>query len=279
MALVLLGEGCAARLPPAPPLPSHEAGLAARRPPLMPFRAALTGKVRAAGEKGRFDAGLGALPPDFRLDIFPPLGGGTVVSVGVAGGRLRAVWPRRNECLEAAASADLLGRLLGVDVTPGELLPLLTGHLYRDGVARVESLRYPPLAVAAGEGPAPTARDRLLVAAVDGETGARYSGELEAARDGLALRGRRQGTDGAEVAVEYPRWVPGAADRPAHPGEVRLRVPGRNLSLDLKVKDWAGGGPPPEALLPGPPPGCIWLDPEALAAGEGSLWPAAGDAP
>jgi hypothetical protein len=131
--------------------------------------------------------------------------------------------------------------------------------------------------LAAGEGPAPTARDRLLVEVVDRESGARYSGELDAARDGLALRGRRRGPDGADLGVEYLRWVPARPGQPAHPGEVRLRVPARHFALDLKVGDWAAGGPPVEALQPPLPAGCINLDPERLGAGEAELWPAGRD--
>jgi hypothetical protein len=227
------------------------------------FRAAIQGRALSGGKKRRFRAGLGVRPPGLRMDIFHPASGETLLSFGLAGERLRAVWPQEGVCLDEPATVDTVDWLLGFRVAPGELLPLLTGHLYRDEAIRIEAVSYPPMAVAAEGGPAPTARDRLVVKGVDSVSGARYEGELLAKRGGLALRGRRRAADGSEIVVEYPRWVSDSAGQAGYPEVVRLRAPARRLRVELRLRERAPGGPPEAALLPPLPPGCRRIQPEA----------------
>jgi hypothetical protein len=232
--------------------------------------------VRSGKKKGRFSAGLGVQPPGLRLDVFHPASGATLLSVGIAEGRLRAVWPQEGACLDEPASGEALGWLLGFRVEPAELLPLLTGHLYRDGTFRIDSSRYPPLAVAADGGPPPpSSRDRLLVSGVDGVSGAAYEAELSAHRDGLALRGRRVDSGGGQIIVEYPRWQAGAPGGAGYPAVVKLRAPARKLTVDLKVKERAAGGPPESVLLPPVPSGCRIVRPGEPGGDSPLFWPAA----
>jgi hypothetical protein len=221
--------------------------------------------VRAGGEKGRFRAGLGAIPPDFRLDVFHPVSGTTLMSMGIHDGLLQVVWPAQGDCLQAPASADLMERLLGVPVPPEEFLPLLSAHLYRDGAVKFLSIRHPPMAVAVEGAPPPGAGDRLIVTAVDPATGVHWEAELLGERQGRALRGRREDPAGGEILLDYPRWRPGAPDGPpGFPGRVEIRVPGRNLRLQVEIRDLVRGGPPAETLLPALPAGCRALTPETL---------------
>ncbi len=266
VAVLLLSAGCAGagRRPRLPALPRDAVALAARRAPLMPFRADIKGRVRSGKEKGRFRAGLGALPPDFRLDIFHPLSGATLMSLGVREGRLHVVWPARGECLSAAATPALMERLLGLPIPPEDLLPLLTGHVYRDDRVEILSLRHPPMEMAAGEGPAPGAGDRLLVRAVD-PLGVIWEAELLSERHGMALRGRRLDPAGTDLLVEYPDWREQPPESgPGFPGRVKFSVPARNLRLDLEVRDRVGTGPPRGSLLPALPEDCRMLTPDLL---------------
>lgn len=265
LALLLVAAGCAsATRVPQPALPRDVTALAARRPLLLPFRAELGGRVRAEGTRGRFKAGLGAQPPDFRLDVFHPVTGTTLLALGVRQEMLHASWPESGECLAAPASPDLMERLLGLRIPPDELLPMLSGHLYDDRTVEILSLRHPPLAVAAGEGPVPGAGDRLLVQARQPVSGTLWEGELMAQRQGLALRGVRRDGEGIEIFLEYPRWRGARQDEPAFPGRVEVRVPAQNMRLDLEVKAIAKGGPPMGSLLPPLPAGCHAVTPESL---------------
>lgn len=248
-----------------PVLPLDPQALAARRPPLEPFRAELGGRVRAGGEKGRFRAGLGAIPPDFRLDVFHPVSGTTLMSMGILDGLLQVVWPSQGECLQAPASADMMARLLGIPVSPAEFLPLLSAHLYRDGEIEFLSIRHPPMAVAVEGAPPPGAGDRLIITAIDPATGVRWEGELLGERQGRALRGRREDPAGSEILLDYPRWRQGDPDGPAgFPGRVEVRVPAGNLRLQIEIRSLARGGPARESLLPVLPEGCRVLTPETL---------------
>jgi hypothetical protein len=184
------------------------------------------------------------------------------------------VWPQEGACLEEPASGDVLDWLLGFRVEPLELLPLLTGHLYRDATFLPESLRYPPLAVAVDGGPPPPSdRDRLLISGVDAASGAVYEGELSAERDGLAIRGRRREPGGDEVIVEYPRWTAGSPDGRGFPALIRLRAPARKFWLELKIKERARGGPPADVLLPSLPPGCRTVRPREPGENAPVFWP------
>jgi hypothetical protein len=281
LAAAWLTASCATRGPAPTPLPDAPDALQARRPSPEPFRAAIEGRVRSGKRKGRFRAGLGAQPPGLRLDVFHPASGATLLSVGVTEERLRAVWPQEGACLDEPASREALGWLLGFRVEPSELLPLLTGHLYRDQSFRPDSVTYPPLAVAVEGGPPPpSSRDRLLVSGVDVVSGAAYEAELSADRDGLALRGRRVDSGGDEVVVEYPRWNAGAPGGAGYPRVIQLRAPARKLSVDLKIKERAAGGPPQSVLLPALPSGCRTVRPGEPGVDSPLLWPdAGGDAP
>ncbi len=249
----------------APVLPLDPQALAARRPLLEPFRAELGGRVKAGKEKGRFKAGLGAIPPGFRLDIFHPISGTTLMSMGVQNGVLQAVWPAEGECLKASSSADLMERLLGVPVPAEDFLLMLSGHLYRDGEVEFLSIRHPPMAVAVEGAQPPGAGDRLIVMAVNPATGARWEGELLAQRQGRALRGRREDSAGGEVLLEYPRWQPLKEDGSGgFPGRVEVRVPARNLKLEVEIRQMVRGGPSAADLLPTLPAGCRLLTPDTL---------------
>ncbi|MCZ6600587.1 MAG: hypothetical protein O7A07_07075 [Acidobacteria bacterium] len=263
--VLLLSGGCAgAGRIRTPALPVDAVALAARRPPLTAFRVELQGRVRRGKEKGRFRAGLGALPPDFRLDIFHPLSGATLMSLGVLEGHLNVVWPARGECLSTAATPGLMERLVGLPIPPEDLLPLLTGHVYRDSRVEILSLRHPPMEVAAGEGPAPGAADRLLVRAVDA-LGVIWEAELLSERQGMALRARRLDAAGTDLLVEYPLWREQPPEvGPGFPGRVKFSVPARNLRLDLEVRDRVGTGPPRASLLPVLPADCRLLTPDLL---------------
>jgi len=254
LTLLLATGRCGVRRAPSRPLPVTAVDLAARRPPLAPFRAALSGRVRAPGAKGRFAVGLGAQPPDFRIDVFHPVTRATVFSIGVAGGDLRAVWPTEGECLEARATARLMGELLGLEVKPEDLLPLFTGHVYPARGVKVT----PRAAATIGAGE----RGRMIVdvVALSGEVS--WLASLVGGRDGLAVEGRRRGSDGGEIRVAYPRWVGRQAGEGSagHPGTIRLTVPARELQLHLQVREWAAGGPSQEALLPTFPRDCTLLD-------------------
>lgn len=281
LAAAWLTASCATRGPVPTPLPESREALQARRPTTEPFRAAVQGRVRSGKRKGRFRAGLGVQPPGLRLDVFHPASGATLLSLGISEGRLRAVWPQEGACLDEPASGEALGWLLGFRVEPSELLPLLTGHVYRDQTFRFDSARYPPLAVAVDGGPPPpSSRDRLLVSGVDEVSGASYEAELSADRDGLALRGRRRDSGGDEVVVEYPRWNAGAREGSGYPALIRLRVPARKLSVELKIKERAAGGPPQSVLLPALPSGCRTVRPGEPGGDSPLFWPATGeDAP
>ena len=253
--VLLVAVACGPRRGPVPPLPRTAGVLVAQRLPAGPFRAALRGRVRSPGGRVRFAAGLGALPPDFRIDLFHPAGGATLFSLGVAGGRLRALWPEEGECLEAEATARLMGRLLGLQVEPDELLPLLTGHVYPDGKVTVTPRVRPGSAGPAGD----RGGDRIVVDATSTATGVSWTARLARNRGGLALDGRRQAPDGETIQVAYPHWVDTTAGGVGHPRTVRLRLPSRRFRLDLEVREWAAGGPPRAALLPLLPPGCVRL--------------------
>jgi hypothetical protein len=182
------------------------------------------------------------------------------MSMGIRDGLLQVVWPSQGDCLKAPASADLMARLLGVPVHPEEFLFLLSAHLYRDGEVELVSIRHPPMAVAVEGAPPPGADDRLIVTALDPLTGVRWEAELLAERQGRALRGRREDPAGGEILLDYPRWrrgEPGGA--PGFPGRVEIRVPARNLLLQVEIRSLAQGGPPPESLLPELPEGCRLL--------------------
>jgi len=249
----------------APALPLNPQALAARRPLLQPFRAELGGRVRAGGEKGRFKAGLGAIPPDFRLDVFHPVSGSTLMSVGVHEGVLHAVWPAEGECLKGSSSAEMMDRLLGVPVPPEDFLQMLSGHLFRDGEVEFLSIRHPPMAVAVEGAPPPGEGDRLIVTAVNPASGVRWEGELLSQRQGRALRGRREDRAGGEVFLEYPRWQPTKDDGSGgYPGRVEFRVPDRKLKLEVDIKQLVWGGPSLSALLPALPDGCRLLTPQTL---------------
>lgn len=263
--VLLMSAGCAgASRTRVPALPLDAVALAARRAPLTPFRAELQGRVRSGKEKGRFRAGLAALPPDFRLDIFHPLSGATLMSMGVGEGRLQVVWPASGECLSAAATPDLMERLVGLPIPPEELLPLLTGYVYLDARVELLSARHPPMQVAAGDGPAPGAEDRVLIQAVDPQ-GVTWEAELLSQRHGLALRGSRRDATGVELLVEYPVWREQPPEQgPGYPGRVKFSVPSRQFRLDLEVRDRVGVGPPRASLLPPLPPDCHRLAPEQI---------------
>ncbi len=187
------------------------------------------------------------------------------------------VWPQEGACLDEPATADVLGWLLGFPVEPLELLPLLTGHLYRDQSFRPGTLRYPPLAVAVEGGPPPpSSRDRLLVSGVDVVSGAAYEAELAAEREGLALRGRRRDSGGDEVVVEYPRWNVGGPGGAGYPELIRLKAPARRLLVELKIKERATGGPPQSVVLPPLPPGCRVVRRAEPREDLPLFWPAAG---
>lgn len=250
-----------------PALPLNPQALAARRPPLEPFRAELGGRVRAGGEKGRFKAGLGAMPPDFRLDVFHPISGSTLMAVGVQDGVLHAVWPAEGQCLKAPSSADMMERLLGVPVPPEDFLLMLSGHLFRDGEVEYLSIRHPPMAVAVEGAPPPGEGDRLIITALNPASGIRWEGELLSQRQGRALRGHREDPAGGEIFLEYPRWQPLREDGSGgFPGRVELRVPARSLKLEVEIKQLSRGGPSLPALLPALPAGCRMLTPETLPA-------------
>ncbi|MFQ5767626.1 MAG: hypothetical protein ACE5ID_06545, partial [Acidobacteriota bacterium] len=138
--LVLLLGGCVAGRQRAPGFHSRPEGETAWRPPLRPFRADLRGRFRGPGGRARFRAGLGARPPDFRLDLFHPVSHQTLLSLGVVKGRLRAVWPAEGICLEAEGSPEIMEDLLAVRIHPEDLLPLLSGHFYRD--EKIQILKY-----------------------------------------------------------------------------------------------------------------------------------------
>ena len=245
LAGITLLISCAPRRPALPPLESDGPGLLeASRPPLAPFRASLHGRLRGKGKRARFRAGLGALPPDFRLDLFHPVSGATLFSLGVEGGRLRAVWTDARECLESEATPGLMGRFLGLEVAPGEFLPLISGHVFPMENTSVISRRRRPAAPAD------------LQIEVVSAAGSTYWAELAADRDGLAVRGRRVDPGGGEIAVEYPGWSPASAQGQGHPTSIRLRMPARKLRLYLEVREWSAGGPDRAALLPAFPPGC-----------------------
>ena len=248
VATLLAVGSCGPRRAPSRPLPATAAELASLRPPPAPFRAALRGRVRGPGGKGRFGAGLGAVPPDFRIDLFHPISRTTLFSLGIVEGVLRAVWPASTECLEARATSRLMDDLLGLELDPEDLLPLLTGHVYPDAGVEVT----PRVATAGGS--------RVAVDAVATVGEVSWSASLAAGRGGLAVEGRRQGRDGEEIRVEYPRWVAaGAGGGAGLPRTVRLSVPSRGLQFRLEVREWAAGGPPREALLPTFPPDCVLL--------------------
>ena len=255
MALAVPFAGCAtaARQPPPAPLVADPLTLAARRPVVGSFRAALDGDVRHGRGRARFAAGVAWSDPDLRIDVFHPLGGRTLMTLAVSGGQARAFWPERGECLEEAASPELFAALLGLALLPEELPPLLAGTVYRDAWFEFESARFAPLGVSSPGEQAPSGRDRLLVAGRDRQTGARITAELDAARDGAAQRGERIGADGAVIQVSYPRWVESA---PAHPSRIRLAVPDKRLRLDFEVEDWSATPPAAGAFQLQLPPGC-----------------------
>jgi hypothetical protein len=118
--------------------------------------------------------------------------------------------------------------------------------------------------VAAGDGPAPGAGDRLLVRAQD-PLGVIWEAELLAERQGMALRGRRLDGTGMDLMVEYPVWRRQPPESgPGFPGRVKFRVPARNLHLDIEVRDRAETGPPSASLLPALPADCRLLTPDLL---------------
>jgi hypothetical protein len=257
--ILLLGAAaCASGGRALPPdLPLNPQALAARRPPLGSFRAELAGRVRSDGKKGRFKAGLGAIPPDFRLDVFHPVSGSTLMSMGVQGDRLHVVWPAEGDCLQSSSSAEVMAELLGVPVPPEQFLHLLSAHLYQDGDVEFLSIRHPPMAVAVEGAPPPGAGDRLIITAVEPDTGVRFEGELLAERQGRALRGRREDPAGNLVLLDYPVWREQGADgQPAFPGRVEVKVPARNLRLEVEIRGLVAGGPAPEHMLPVLPDGC-----------------------
>ncbi|MFQ5669561.1 MAG: hypothetical protein ACE5HD_03450 [Acidobacteriota bacterium] len=270
--VVMSLPSCAVRRPPALPLPGSAPALAERRPPVQSFRALVKGIVRARGHKVRFMAGLGALPPGFRLDLFHPGSRLTLLSLGVNGEHLRAVWPQAGECLDEKPTAGWLRRLVGLHVAPAELLPLLSGNLYRDETIQITSLRPAPLAVSFAGEPVPAGRDRMFVEGRDWQSGARYEAELLAERDGRALQGRRIDADGSEIRVEYPGWVQAADPSFSHPSRVRLQAGEDRLRLQLEIQEWAPGGPPPALLLPALPEGCRMLDSRDLEGDQRSFW-------
>ena len=235
--VALLVPACAAgaRQPHAP-LAADPIGLASRRPIVGPFRVAIRGEVRGGRGRAIFTAGVAWTDPDLRIDVFHPIGGRTLLTLAVSKGEARALWPDRGECLVAPAQPELFAALLGLTLMPEELPALLAGTVYRDAWVDFDSVRFAPLGVSEPGTPAPSGRDRLLVAGRDRQTGARFTAELDAARDGAALRGERTGIDGGVIQVSYPRWV---ATAPAHPERIRLAVPDRKLRLDLKVEEWS----------------------------------------
>ncbi len=260
---MLLAPACAPVTSLKPlPLPDDARLLAARRPAVPHFRAELTGKVRSAAGRGRFRAGLGASAAGYRLDIFHPVSGSTLLTIGVRSGTVRAVWPADGVCLEAPSSASVMETLVGMPVEPEELLPMFSGHLYRDTAVEILALQYPPMAVAAGEGPVPGGTDRVLVRAAPPSGHYVWDAELLAERDGLALRGTRSDAEGREVRLEYPRWLAaGPAGEPPFPARTEVRVPDRKLRLQLELRDLAPGGPGDGLLLPPLPAGCRLLPP------------------
>ena len=236
------------------PLVADPVELAARRPAVGPFRVALHGQVKSRRGRASFAAGVAWSDPDLRIDVFHPIGGRTLLTLAVSQGEARALWPDRGECLVAPAQPDLFAALLGLALMPEELPALLAGTVYRDAFAELESARFAPLGISYTGEPAPSGRDRLLVAGRDRQTGARFTAELDAARDGAALRGERTGMDGSVIQVSYPRWVEAA---PAHPERVRLVVPDRNLRLDLKVEEWSASAPDVTAFRLNLPADCV----------------------
>ncbi|MFQ5719093.1 MAG: hypothetical protein ACE5IK_06060 [Acidobacteriota bacterium] len=240
------GTGCVLR-PPSNATAGEREPLQLRAVPATPFRAALQGRIRGSAGRARFAVGLGAVPPDLRVDLFHPVSGETILSVGVDGNALRAVWPGSAECFEGRPSTEVMGWILGIAVPPAELLALLDGSIVPAGSAEVVARR--PL----------TGGQQVRIDLAAPGDGTRWRAVVDRRRRGGAREGVRYGNDGVEIRVSYPRWSAGTAGFAGHPEAIRLRVQRPRLRLDLDVREWAAGGPPRAALLPRLPAGCSQL--------------------
>jgi hypothetical protein len=118
-AALLLSAACATAALPPP-------GVAERAASAGSWSGSLRVSVRGPDVRGRSRVLLAFRRPDaLRIEIPGPAGARLVAAV--RGGRLTAVLPAERAVLESAAAAGDLEALLGVALSPGELMDVLVG--------------------------------------------------------------------------------------------------------------------------------------------------------
>ncbi|HSD27652.1 MAG TPA: hypothetical protein VLL75_10140 [Vicinamibacteria bacterium] len=117
--LLLVGAACAtARLPPP--------GVAESAAAAVSWSGAARVSVKGSDLRGRSRVLMAFRRPDaLRIEIPGPAGARLVAAV--RGGRLTAVLPAEQAFLESAATAEDLESLLGIALTPPELMDVLVG--------------------------------------------------------------------------------------------------------------------------------------------------------
>ena len=268
VALALLLAACAAEQPRAPAVAFDVAPfrtfLVSR--PLLPFaiEGAVEFRYRGESQSGRMV--LQALPgPVFRLELYAPLTGGKALDVRLDPQRLLVIDYVDRVVLRAPNTPAMRLRLFDMDLSPDELLTLLTG--------RVGSARF-----AAGGGErAPAAPGSDEARYRDGAAEQRF--RLDA--HGLPSAWVKEAAGDATFRVEFRDYLelPQAAGPPLRlPRKVRLYRDAGPARLVVGVRDFQPGATgaadwdpdtvPADAMdfppgtLPEPAPASVTLPPE-----------------
>jgi hypothetical protein len=149
-ACAVLLASCAVGPPPAPPHPpavpfdaASYRGFVVPRP-LLPFHLQGAVQFRYRGEAQSGDMTLQALPgPAFRLELRAPLTGALALELRLADKRLLVIDYVNETWLAADNTPDVRMRLFDLDLTPDELLTLLTGRVGETRFAAGQGLLRP----------------------------------------------------------------------------------------------------------------------------------------
>ncbi len=209
------------------------------------YRALFRVGVEGPGGKSHFRMAVALMPPDrLRLEFFGPIGGPRLV-VASDGASAIALLPADRAYESGRADPERLDRLLGLPLTPAELVALLTGR----------PMCSPEAAEQRMETKAAATFGRTLawyeVHCPPGEI--RYEARCQERGGALEQASVREGISGAMILeVEYDDHQEGLG--PRWPRRIRLRFARQQANVELAAQEGPMASDVPESIFSPPVP-------------------------
>ncbi len=211
------------------------------------YRALFKGTVESRTGRNHFRMAAALLAPDrFRLEFLGPVGGPRLV-VAVDGVRALALLPADRAYDSDQAQPEAMDRLLGLPLTPSQVIALLTGRPMCDPDVSEQQVHTRTAAA--------FARTLAWFAVTCPPDEIRY--EARSRERGGTLRDAtvREGVSGARLLdVDYDDYQEGLG--PRWPRRIRLRLVRRDATVELiAIEGPAPGEVPPSMFAPSIPDG------------------------